>query len=66
MIHRPWNPLEIAIRSMLLDPKKTMNQLQLAGIVSDNAVNPRDVCKADCKIAVDRIERRHLAFLLSH
>ncbi len=51
------NLLEQAIRSYRLDELKTMNSLQLAGVVSDNCVLACDVAPADCERAVAAMEK---------
>jgi hypothetical protein len=46
------NDLQKYIEESWSDEVKTMNDLQDRGIVSDNAVKPKDVCAEDAKKAV--------------
>lgn len=47
------NLLEKYIQESWSDEVKTMNDLQDRGIVSDNAVMPKDICESDAIKAIN-------------
>jgi hypothetical protein len=46
------NRLEQYLAETLRDPVESMNRLQEAGIISDEAVHAGDVADADCQAAI--------------
>ena len=52
-LNKQMNDLENYIFESWSDEVKTMNDLHDFGIISDNAVNAKDVCKEDATKAVE-------------
>lgn len=51
------NSLEKHIFESWSDEIKVMNDLQESGVISDNAINAKDVCQEDAKKAVEWIKK---------
>ena len=51
------NKLEEYIAESWSDEVKTMNDLQDNGIISDNSIMAKDVCKSEAKKAVEWLEK---------
>lgn len=51
------NKLEEYIFESWSDEIKTMNDLQDRGIVSDNAINAKDVCSKDAERAIEFLNK---------
>jgi hypothetical protein len=50
------NSLEKFVSQSELDPIQAMNDLQDAGIISDNCVSAQDVSNADCLRAIEFLD----------